>query len=254
MKREVIEVGGADLEAARWPVPDGRRLPVLLLHEGLGSIALWREFPAKLAEATGREVIAWSRRGHGWSGRIAEVRNPDYMHREAALLPELFDRLGIARAHLLGHSDGASIALIATALHPELVASLMLEAPHVFVEDISVDSIGEIGRTFEASDLPSRMARYHADPVHIFRKWNDIWLLPAFRDWNIEDLLPSISAKTLLIQGRNDEYGTLAQLDRIAGAMPQSERLELDACRHSPHRDREPAVLAAIEAFLRPED
>ena len=248
--RVFVNVGGADLEVARWAGARPDLLPILLLHEGLGSISLWRDFPAKVGEATGREVIAWSRRGHGWSAPIEDARGPDYMHREAELLPELFDWLGLRRAHLLGHSDGASIALIAAARTPDLVSSIILEAPHVFVEDISIDSIAEIGRTFGTSDMAVRMRRHHADPVHIFRKWNDIWLLPAFRQWNIENLLAAIEAPTLMIQGLDDEYGTMEQLDRIARAVPHAARIELDDCRHSPHRDREDAVLSAVRGFL----
>jgi pimeloyl-ACP methyl ester carboxylesterase len=224
------------------------------MHEGLGSIALWKRFPETLAAATGRQVIAWSRQGHGWSDLILEDRGPDYMHREAELLPELHQQLGIERAHWLGHSDGGSIALIGAAWHPQLAAGLIVEAPHVFVEDLTVASIAEIGVGYAASDMGERMRRYHADPDHIFHKWNDIWLDPAFRDWNIESLLPAISAPALLIQGWDDEYGSMEQLDRIAAVLPVTERIELERCGHSPHRDREDAVVAAVSAFLNDKD
>ncbi|MGB8839856.1 MAG: alpha/beta hydrolase [Aliidongia sp.] len=243
----MISVGGIRLEVARWP---GRSDPILLLHEGLGSVSMWRDFPERLAAVTGHEVIAWSRRGHGASGPIPVPRDPDYMHREAALLPTLFAALSIDRAHCFGHSDGGSIALIAAAHMPERIASLTLEAPHVMVEDLTIASIAAVKATYQATDLRDRLGRHHADPDHIFWRWNDIWLDPRFRDWNIEALLPAIRAPTLLIQGRDDEYGTLDQLDRIASVLPRTRRLELDRCGHSPHRDQPQAVLDAVAAFL----
>ncbi|MEA2756938.1 MAG: hypothetical protein QOJ54_3227 [Aliidongia sp.] len=242
-----ILVGGARLEIARWP---GRSEPILLLHEGLGSVSMWRDFPERLAAATGREVIAWSRQGHGASDPIPAPRNPDYMHREAALLPSLMAALGIARAHCFGHSDGGSIALIAAAHMPERVASLILEAPHVMVEDLTVTSIAAVKATYQATDLRQKLGRHHADADHIFWRWNDIWLDPRFRAWNIEALLPAILAPALLIQGRDDEYGSFDQLDRISAVLRRTRRLELDQCGHSPHRDQPQAVLDAVAGFL----
>lgn len=242
-------IDGVKLELRRW-AGDADRLPILLLHEGLGSVSLWRDFPDRLAAMTGREVIAWSRQGHGFSDRISALRDSGYMHREAEALPALLEALGVRRAHFLGHSDGASIALIAAACFPDSVASLILEAPHVYVEQITVDNIARIRDVFETTDLASKMARHHADAHHIFRRWNDIWLDPRFRDWNIEAMLPSIRASGLLIQGRDDEYGTMDQLDRIEAVHRDMLRLELDACGHSPHRDQPLAVLHAIAAFL----
>jgi pimeloyl-ACP methyl ester carboxylesterase len=254
MTGDVLHVAGYCLESRRWGDPSGHRLPILLMHEGLGSVALWKRFPETLAEATGRQVVAWSRQGHGWSDPIPETRRPDYMHREAGLLPALHERLGMERAHWLGHSDGGSIALIGAAWYPSIAASLILEAPHVFVEDITVASIAGIGAAYAASDMGERMRRYHADPDHIFHKWNDIWIEPAFRHWNIEALLPAIDAPALLIQGQDDEYGSMEQLDRIAAVLPVTERIELECCGHSPHRDRESAVVAAVSAFLNDKD
>jgi pimeloyl-ACP methyl ester carboxylesterase len=248
--RDTLTLGAVRVEVARWGNAHRDTLPILLLHEGLGSIALWRDFPNDLAAATGREVIAWSRQGHGWSDPLPVSRRPDYMHLEAELLPELHRRLGVPRAHWLGHSDGASIALIGAALFPDLLGALITMAPHVLVEDITVTSIGEIGASYRGSDMGKRMARYHSDPDHVFARWLDIWLDPAFRDWNIELLLPSIRAPALLIQGCDDKYGTMDQLDRIAAALPETERRELDACGHSPHRDRPNEVIEAIATFL----
>jgi pimeloyl-ACP methyl ester carboxylesterase len=246
---DLLVVDGVTLELQSWPGA-ASRLPVLLLHEGLGSVSLWRDFPERLAAATGREVIAWSRRGHGLSDPVPSARDPDYMHREADGLPALLDALAIRRAHFFGHSDGSSIALIAAACFPAAVASLILEAPHVYVEELTIDSIAGIRDAFETTDLPSKMARHHANADHIFRRWNDIWLDPRFLNWNIESLLPSITAPALLIQGRDDAYGTMDQLDRIGAVLPDIARLELDSCGHSPHRDRPRAVLDAALAFL----
>lgn len=245
-----IEIDGTRLEIGRWGEPNGKRLPILLLHEGLGSVRLWKQFPERLAAASGRQVIAWSRRGHGWSEGIEIAHRPDYMHGEAHHLPALHAALGLGRAHWLGHSDGGSIALIGAASDPRLAASLILEAPHVFVEPITVAAIGRIAADFPGSNMADRMRRYHAEPVPVFERWRDIWLDPAFLDWNIEALLPAIRAPALLIQGHDDQYGTMAQLDRIDAVIAETTRLELDRCGHSPHFDREDAVVDAICGFL----
>jgi pimeloyl-ACP methyl ester carboxylesterase len=224
---------------------------LLLLHEGLGSVAMWRDFPARLNAATGRRVVAYSRLGYGRSPALAAPRTPDYMHREALeTLPALRQARGLADAILVGHSDGASIALVhAGAGHP--VRGIVAIAPHVFVEDVTIASIEAAREAWATTDLRARLARYHDDPEGAFRGWNDAWLLPGFRLWNIEEYLPAIAAPLLLVQGKDDEYGTMAQLDaieaRVAGPV---ERLELEDCRHAPHRDRPDAVLAAIGAFL----
>jgi pimeloyl-ACP methyl ester carboxylesterase len=224
---------------------------IVLLHEGLGSVAMWRDFPAQLAARTRRRVVAYSRFGYGKSPPLREKRRPDYMHREAIeTLPRLREELGLAEAILVGHSDGASIALIhAGAGHA--VRGLVALAPHVFVEDLTIRSIAAAREAWSATDLPSRLGRYHEDVEGAFRGWNDIWLDPAFRDWNIEEYLPSIAAPVLLIQGVDDAYGTMAQLDAIerrAGGRVQ--RLELPRCGHSPHRDEPVATLDAIAAFV----
>lgn len=249
---EMIEIAGVRLEVKAWHgTAEGTGTPILLLHEGLGSVAMWRDFPAALARRTGRLVIAWSRTGYGQSDPLPEPRDPDYMHREADLVPRVMDALGISRAILLGHSDGGSIALIAAARYPERVAALILEAPHVFVENVAVASIAAARGHYLASDMGERMGRYHRLPDQVFWRWNDIWLDPRFRTWNIEDLLPRIAAPALLIQGLDDEYGTLEQLDRIEAALPATARVEVPDCGHSPHRDQPEAVLAAVAAFVR---
>jgi pimeloyl-ACP methyl ester carboxylesterase len=233
-------------------IPGAIAPPTLVfLHEGLGSVALWRDFPDKVAARLGARALVYSRFGYGLSDGLAGKRSPRFMHEEALdVLPPLLDGLGIARPLLVGHSDGASIALIHAAAAGRAVAGLVLMAPHVFVEPICTESIARIRETFRAGDLRQRLAKYHAHVDDAFLGWADTWLEPEFLSWSIEDLLPEVSAPTLLIQGCNDEYGTLAQLDRIEAAVKgQTARLVLDRCGHSPWRDQEAAVLDAISAF-----
>ena len=227
----------------------GAEPALVFLHEGLGSVALWRDFPDRLAQATGRRALIYSRAGHGDSPIPHEPRTPRFMHDEAlAVLPELLHAHGIERPVLVGHSDGGSIALIHASRHP--VTRLVLLAPHVFVEDLSVASIAEARETFETTDLRDRMARYHRDAEATFRLWNDIWLAPEFRDWNIEDVLPAITAPVLAIQGEHDQYGTLAQIDAIeAGVAGEFERVVLDA-RHAPQLEAPEETLNAAAEFI----
>lgn len=247
-----IEVAGQFLEFARWGKGNG--LPVLLLHEALGSVSTWRDFPAKLAISCGREVIAWSRAGHGRSSSFPQARGADYLHREADLLPALHQALDLRSAHLLGHSDGASIALIAAARFPDLVASLVVEAPHVYVENLTRTRITQLASTFARSRMRERLKRHHLDSDTLFVDWSRIWLSSGFREWEIESVLCDITSPVLLIQGCDDEYGTLAQLDRIAIRVPEASRLEIPDCGHSPHLECQDAVLAAVRAFLRDRD
>jgi pimeloyl-ACP methyl ester carboxylesterase len=224
--------------------------PIVLLHEGLGSVAMWRDFPAKLAAATGSTVVVYSRYGYGKSSPIAAPHTVDYMHREALeALPALRDALGLAAPIVMGHSDGASIALIHAGAGRWPVKAVIVEAPHVFVEDISVTSIAEAKIAFEQGDLRARLARHHEDVDGAFRGWNDVWLSPAFRGWSIEDYLPGITCPLLAIQGADDEYGTMAQIEtierRVGGPV---EKLILPGG-HSPHRAQERATLAAIVRF-----
>jgi pimeloyl-ACP methyl ester carboxylesterase len=172
------------------------------------------------------------------------------MHREADAGAQLLHALGIDRAHLFGHSDGASIALLMAARHPGLAASLVLEAAHVFVEPMCVERIAEFGRTAEPSGVIERLGKYHRDARAAFRQWHDIWVDPSFADWSIEADIAGLGAPALLIQGEDDEYGTFAQLERIARQMPETRELRLERCGHSPHRDREVAVLDAAAKFL----
>ncbi|VAW06327.1 benzoate degradation ring-cleavage hydrolase [hydrothermal vent metagenome] len=248
--RSTIHVTGHQIECDVLN-PDGEAPWVVFLHEGLGSIDLWRGFPADVAAATGRPVLVYNRHGHGFSDVLTEPRNVDFMHHEALVtFPEVLASFGIERPILVGHSDGASIALIyAGAGHP--VAGIAAFAPHVFVEPEAIASIEVAKERFATTDLADRMARYHRDPTVTFRGWNDIWLDPEFEDWDITEYLPGISCPVLLVQGLDDEYGTLAQLDTVENALAGSvERLELSDCRHSPHLDRRQKTLEATTRFI----
>jgi pimeloyl-ACP methyl ester carboxylesterase len=220
---------------------------LVFLHEGLGSLGLWRDFPAEVAARTGCGALIYSRAGNGFSDVLTAKRGVRYMHDEALkVLPGILLEESIADPILIGHSDGASIALI----HGRAKA-MVLMAPHVFVEDKGIAAIEQTKRTYETTDLRDRIARHHADGDKTFYGWNDIWLDPAFRDWNIEAYLPKIRCPVLLIQGADDEYGTLEQLDRVAyGVRGPVERLVLDKCGHAPQRDRTAATLDAITRFV----
>ena len=246
-----LTAGGHRLEYERIDGASGRPT-LILLHEGLGSIALWRDFPAKLAQTTGCPAVVYSRYGYGRSDALSAPRGVDYMHREALeTLPELRAALGLDDAILVGHSDGASIALIHAGSGRWPVRAVVLEAPHVFVEDLSVASIEAARDAYATTELRQRLMRYHADVDSAFRGWNDIWLHPDFRAWNIEDVLPGVRCPVLAIQGADDEYGTLAQIDAIArGVAGPFERLVLANCKHAPHRDQEPATLDAMARFI----
>ena len=251
VRREIV-ADGHRLDAMLIPATRPGLPVIVMLHEGLGSIALWRDFPARVAARTGAAVLVYSRWGHGNSEALTGPRHVRYMHDEATkALPDVLAAFGLTRPLIVGHSDGASIALLHAGEGGGAVAGLVLLAPHVFVEDMTVESIARIGRDFETGDMAQRMGRYHADPVGVFRGWNDIWLHPDFRSWNIEAALPRISAPVLLIQGADDEYGTLGQLDAIEKAVagPVS-RLVLSACGHSPQRDRPEETLSAIAQFV----
>jgi pimeloyl-ACP methyl ester carboxylesterase len=231
-----------------------RRAPgepvIVLLHEGLGSLSMWRNFPSVVARATRCSTLAYSRCGYGRSDPPGASRRADFMHEEALrVLPAILARLGIERPILLGHSDGASIALIhAGAGRP--VAGVIAMAPHVMVEDVCIARIRETRASYETSGLRDRLARYHQQPDATFRSWSDIWLDPGFRDWDIQNYLPRISCPVLAIQGEDDEYGTMEQIERIARLVPNAELLKLPRCGHSPHRDQPQAVITAVSGFV----
>ncbi|HMK68713.1 MAG TPA: alpha/beta hydrolase [Stellaceae bacterium] len=247
-----LTLQGHRIEVEEIPATLSDAPSLIFLHEGLGSVALWRDFPAKLAAATGAAAVVYSRYGYGKSASIARPHATDYMHKEALeALPELREKLDIENPILIGHSDGASIALIHAGAGRWPVRALILEAPHVFVEDVTVASIEAAKEIYRSTDLRVRLGRYHADPDSAFWGWNDIWLHPDFRGWNIEDVLPGVHSPVLAIQGADDEYGTLAQIDAIErGVRGPFERLVLANCKHSPHRDQEAATLLAMAAFI----
>lgn len=247
-----VELSGHSIEYERI---DGARAdapPLVFLHEGLGSVAMWRGFPAKLAAATGCPAIVYSRRGYGRSDPAARPLGPRYMHDEALqVLPELRRALGLAPPILVGHSDGASIAVIHAGDGHFPVRALILEAPHLFVEEVSLSSIAEARRAYETGDLKARLARYHDDVEGAFRGWNDAWLAPEFRQWNIESYAAGIACPVLAIQGEDDPYGTLAQIEAVARTVKgPCETLVLPRCGHTPHREEERATLAAMARFV----
>ena len=244
-----ITVDGKRLETALYPGAEATAT-IVMLHEGLGSIALWKDFPARVAETTGCAVLAYSRYGHGKSERLTEKRRVDFMHQEATVvLPELLDSFHIVKPILLGHSDGGSIALLYAGSWPGRVRALVLEAPHVFVEESGLRSIAAIRTLYESTDLAEKLSRYHDHVDETFRGWNDIWLDPRFREWNIEEYLGAIACPILAIQGDNDEYGTLAQVQTIQRHVPATQTLILPDCGHSPHRDQPALTLDAISKF-----
>jgi pimeloyl-ACP methyl ester carboxylesterase len=245
------DIAGRRIEYERIDVGGYDRPTLVMLHEGLGSIAMWRDFPQRLAHATVSRVVVYSRYGYGNSAPFQEPRNVRYMHDEALVaLPELLDKLAIVRPILVGHSDGASIALIHAGGADRPVAGVVAMAPHVVVEDISIASIAAARDAYAATDLRARLARYHADVDGAFRGWNDIWLHADFRAWSIEEYLPRIECPVLAIQGEEDEYGTMRQLTKIGAAVRDVDLVKLEDCRHSPHRDQPDAVLDAISRFV----
>ena len=235
--------------------PDGSgdgRPPLVFLHEGLGSVELWRSFPADLRDVVGRPAtLVYSRSGYGRSSPIDRPWPVTYMHREALeALPPLLAAHGLVRPVLVGHSDGASIALI-HAGHGHPVAGLVLLAPHVFVEDRSIEGIEAARRAYRDGDLAARLARHHDDPDATFRGWNDVWLSPEFRSWNIEGRLPAVTCPVLLVQGAADPYGTVAQLDAIErGVAGPCRRVVLPGVGHAPHAEAPAQTLAVVGAFV----
>jgi pimeloyl-ACP methyl ester carboxylesterase len=239
------------IEYERVAVTRADRPTLVFLHEGLGSVAMWRDFPSRVAHATNCNALVYSRYGYGNSEPMREPRTVSYMHDEAlAALPELLDEFAVDKPILVGHSDGGSIALIHAGEARRRVGGLVLMSPHVFVEDISIASIAAAKVAYETSDLRAKLARYHADVDSAFWGWNRIWLDPDFRRWNIEDYLPCISCPVIAMQGEDDEYGTMEQLARIGRQVTDAELLTLKDCRHSPHRDQPEAVIEAITGFV----
>jgi len=247
-----ITVQGHGLEVLRIPALDPHAPELIFLHEGLGSVSHWKDFPARVAAETGCPVTVYSRYGSGHSDLLTEARAVTYMHDEGLRsLPGLLAQLHIENPILIGHSDGASIALIHAGAH-DRVRGLVLLAPHVFVEELSVTSIADARTNFETTNLPEKLARHHRDAARTFWGWNNIWLHPDFRRWNIEEYLPRIQCPILAIQGLDDQYGTMAQVQAIARQSGGPvDVLPLAECRHSPQRDQPDAVRAAIAEFVK---
>jgi pimeloyl-ACP methyl ester carboxylesterase len=244
----MLTVRGKKIEARQVGPRGGPTL--VFLHEGLGSAGLWRDFPEKLADATGLPAFVYSRAGYGKSDAALMPRTVRYMHEEAELLPEILAAAGIDDPVLVGHSDGASIAIIHAGCGGKARA-LVLEAPHVFTEETGLRSIANAREAYERGDLRQRLAKHHRDVDAAFWGWNRPWLDPEFRKWNLEELLPRIAAPILVVQGEQDEYGTQDQVGAIQRGARDVEVLLLPDCGHSPHRDQPEATLRGIAGFIR---
>jgi pimeloyl-ACP methyl ester carboxylesterase len=246
-----LNIAGSRIEYQLLGMPSSARAPIVLLHEGLGSISTWRDFPTELAAAAQHPILVYSRKGCGRSSPLTRPRTVGYLHEEALeVLPELLDSLSIRSPILVGHSDGASIALIHAGARIRPVSGLILLAPHVFVEDVTVATIARVKSEYGSTNLASRLARHHDDAPQTFGRWSDIWLNPEFQQWNIEEYLPDIECPVLVIQGEDDEYGTIVQVERIVHAVPNVRTLLLERCGHAPHRDRRQETLLTIARFV----
>lgn len=249
-----IEAGGHRLEARFIAAGREDASTLVFLHEGLGSMGLWRDFPDRLARATGHAALIWSRAGYGASDPCSLPRPLDYLEREAIdVLPEVIAAAGVRDYHLIGHSDGASIALVfAGAAERPGLRGVVCEAAHVFNEEVCVRAATRARGSYESGELRDRLARHHGANVdNAFYGWNDAWLDPGFRTMNLERFLPGVRVPCLVIQGVDDEYGTLAQVDAIEGGLGGSvETQVLPSCGHAPHRDQREAVLTIMTRFI----
>jgi pimeloyl-ACP methyl ester carboxylesterase len=237
----------------RWIGPPPNEAPtIVFLHEGLGCVEMWRDFPDRVAEASGCGALVYSRLGYGKSDPIELPRPVSFMHEEAlSTLASVFKSFEIQNAVLFGHSDGGSIALIHAGGKKSPVNKLILEAPHVFVEEFGLESIRQAAELYETGDLRAKLSRYHADVDGAFWGWNKVWLNPEFQSWNIEKYLPNISVPVLVIQGVQDQYGTWEQVEAIEkGCAGPVETLALENCGHSPHRDQPEQTFRRVVAFL----
>ena len=249
-----FEVVGQDLEY-RWIGPRTGDAPaIVFLHEGLGCLGMWRDFPDRVASAARCSALVYSRRGYGGSEPVSGPRPVRFMHDEAlAVLPAVIEHFGLKEVVLFGHSDGASIAIIYAGARLGPVRALVLEAPHAFVEPVCIESIRRIAGAYETTDLRERLARHHGDNTDsMFRTWTDVWLRPEFLRWNIEEYLPAIESPVLVVQGEDDRYGTVRQVDAIVTQVGgPATSLVLEHCGHSPHADQPDEVLEAAGRFIR---
>lgn len=242
-----------------WIAGERKGAPLIVfLHEGLGSAAMWGAWPRALCDATGRRGLVFSRYGYGHSGArpdSAQGWPPDYMEQEARKhLPALFDALGIDAARerpvIVGHSDGATIALLYAAAFPQHVRAAVVLAPHVFAEQVARERIAGLRANWDDGRLAAHLSKLHGDPEGVFEGWSGCWLSPGFREWNVAEAIETIACPLLAVQGRRDQYGTLEQLYEIQRRVPHAELLILDDCRHAPHEEQPGAVLDAVAAFL----
>jgi pimeloyl-ACP methyl ester carboxylesterase len=237
-----------------WVGAQGSADTVLVfLHEGLGSVAMWKGYPERLCQALGLRGLVYSRPGYGRSTPRAADEHwaPDFMHRQATeVLPALLNALDIRQPWLFGHSDGATIALLHAALLPGQAAGVVVEAPHVFIEEICLDGIRQARQAYQHQGLRQRLARYHADVDSAFYGWNDAWLAPEFRSWSIENLLPAIQCPVFAMQGEQDEYGTLEQIHRIGRLVPGAKTLAIAHSGHSVHFDQPQALTREAGQFI----
>jgi pimeloyl-ACP methyl ester carboxylesterase len=254
MSVRYLEVGGHRLEYAWWGPPPSMQPTLVFLHEGLGCVDHWRDFPRDLSDATGLGAFAYSRLGYGRSDSVEVPRPLQYMHDEARLLPAVLKAVEVEGAIMVGHSDGASIAIIyAGAEQPDLLKGLILEAPHVFAEEVGLQSIEKARDEFLTADLRKKLARYHGKNIECaFWGWNRAWLDPEFRYWNLEGYLPQIRVPALVIQGLDDQFGTVEQVEAVQRKSGGPvEVLLLPSCGHSPHRDQRHEALVAMTRFAR---
>jgi pimeloyl-ACP methyl ester carboxylesterase len=249
---DCVELAGGRIEYQFVGECQTWRGTLVFLHEGLGCSSLWGRFPHALALAAGYRGLVYSRFGYGGSAPLACPRSPRFMHEEALdVLPPLLDRLGVQMPLLVGQSDGASIALIHASAHPASVSGLILEAPHVFVEQVTLEGIGRVRRRFtEDAAFREKFGRYHRDAASVVEGWTDAWLAPSFRSWTIEAGLPAITCPVLLLQAERDPFGSLQHLDRIAaGVRGPVRRVVLPGDGHAPHRDCHARALHEMTAF-----
>ena len=256
---EVLDLGGRSL-AVRWlrheQTPQGqadRPAPLVFLHDSLGCTATWRDFPARLAELTGRDALLYDRLGHGGSGPFDRPRERDYLLHEAEeVLPAVLNACGVEGAALFGHSDGGSIALLAAAALPERVTGVIVEGAHIFNEPVTIAGVEQAIRDYASTDIAARLVKYHGDKVDaLYHAWTDTWTAPWFRDWSVEGRLTGIHCPLLVIQGEDDEFGTLAQVrGMVEGASGPAQALVLPDCGHTPHREARAAVEEAAVKFL----
>lgn len=252
---DFLDIDGVRLETRWIGAPAGPEPVLVFLHEGLGSVSLWRDFPDRVAAATGLPAFVYSRAGYGRSSPVALPRPLDYLEREGRdVLPRVLDAAGIGSAILVGHSDGASIALVHAAHDAgRRVRALAVLAPHTFVEDLCVAAIAEVRETYRHGDLRARLERHHGANVDCaFRGWNDTWLNPGFRALELRPLLPRITVPVVVIQGEDDEYASLEQVDAVANGVGGPARaLVLPRCGHSPQRDQPQQVIDAVVELAR---